>query len=167
MNKTYPFLRFSLFCTLILSRSSTPPKQSAPLTLTNKSYRKQRGYNPTYAPSTVDRGKTSSTGTTPPTNVSRTISLTPTNNPPKRQLRLTDAEFQARKDKGLCFHCDERFARGHKCRKQLDILLVHDDEIGEADHSDQDWAPVDIDSTEVNGIHAASVSCNSVHGLSK
>ena len=45
--------------------------------------------------------------------------------------------------------------------------MVHDDEIGEADHSDQDWAPVDSDSTEVNGIHVAFVSCNSVHGLSK
>ena len=82
-------------------------------------------------------------------------------------MRLTDAEFQARKDKGLCFHCDERFASGHKCRKQLNILLVHDEEIGEADHSDQDWAPVDFDSTKVNGIYAASLSCNSVHGLSK
>ena len=148
-------------------RASTPPEQSAPLTTTNKSYRKQGGYNSTYTPTTTDRGKTSSTGITPPTNVSRTISLTPSTNPPKRQLRLTDAEFQARKDKGLCFHCDERFAPGHKCRKQLNILLVHDEEIGEVDHSDQDWAPVDFDPTEVNGIYAASVSCNSVHGLSK
>ena len=148
-------------------RASTPPEQSAPLTTTNKSYRKQGGYNTTYTPTTVDRGKTSSTGITPPTNVSWTISLIPSTNPPKRLLRLTDAEFQGREDKGLCFHCDERFAPRHKCRKQLNILLVHDEEIGEADHSDQDWAPVDIDPTEVNGINAASVSCNSVQGLSK
>ena len=148
-------------------RSSTPPEQWAPLTTTNKGYRKQGGYNSTYTPSTIDRGKTSITGTTPSTIVSRTISLTPTTNLPKLQLRLTDAEFQARKDKGLCFHCDERFAPGHKCRKQLNILLVHDDEIGEANHSDEDWAPVDSDSTEVNVIHAVFVSCNSVHGLPK
>ena len=147
-------------------RSSTPPEQSAPLTMTNKGYRKQGGYNSTYTP-TIDRGKTNITGTTPPTNVSQTIILTPTTNLPKRQLRLTDAEFQARKDKGLCFHCGERFVPCHKCRKQLNIFLVHDDEIGEADHSDQDWALVDSDSTEVNGIHATFVSCNSVHGLSK
>ena len=51
-------------------RASTPPEQSAPLTTTNKSYRKQGGYNSTYTPTTVDRGKTSSTGITPPTNVS-------------------------------------------------------------------------------------------------
>ena len=106
-----------LYANWHVMRSSTPPEQSAPLTMTNKSYRKQGGYNPTYSPSTIDRGKTSSTGTTPPTNVSRTISLTPTTNPPKRQLRLTDAEFQACKDKGLCFHCDETFAPSHKCRK--------------------------------------------------
>ena len=148
-------------------RSSTPPEQLAPLTTSNKGYRKHGGYNSTNTPSPIDRGKTSITCTTPPTNVSRTISLTPSTNLPKRQLRLTDAEFQARKDKGLCFHCDEKFAPGHKCRKRLNILLVHDDEIGEADHSDQDWAPVDSDSTKVNGIHAVFVSCNSVYGLSK
>ena len=148
-------------------RSSTPPEQSVPLTTTNKGYQKQGGYNSTNNPSSIDKGKASISGTTPPTNVSRTISLTPTTNLPKRQLRLTDAEFQARKDKGLCFHCDEKFSPGHKCRKQLNILLVHDDEIGEADHSDKDWALVDSDSTEVNGIHAVFVSCNSVHGLSK
>ena len=148
-------------------RSSTPPEQSAPLTTTNKGYRKQGGYNSTDIPSTLDRGKAGTSGVTPPTNISQTISLTPTTNFPKRQLRLTDAEFQARKDKGLCFHCDENFSPGHKCRKQLNILLVHDDESVEADHIDQDWAPIDSDSSEVNGIHSAFVSCNSVHGLSK
>ena len=32
--------------------------------------------------------------------------------------RLTQSEMQARRDKGLCYNCDERFAPGHRCKKQ-------------------------------------------------
>ena len=30
--------------------------------------------------------------------------------------RLSDAEFQARKEKGLCFRCDEKYSHDHKCK---------------------------------------------------
>ena len=80
---------------------------------------------------------------------------------------MTNAEFQARKDKGLCFHCGDKFSPGHKCKKQLNILLVHDEEMGDAGDLDQDWAPVDSDSPKMNNICTVFVSCNSVHGLSK
>ena len=98
-------------------RSSTPPEQSVPLSSTNKGFRKPGGYNSTNSPSTFDRGKASTSGGSTPINTSRTISLTPATNFSKRQLRLTDAEFQAQKDKGLCFHCDDKFFPGHKCKK--------------------------------------------------
>ena len=114
-----------------------------------------------------DRGKVNTSGGTAPNNTPRTISLTPANNSSKRQLRLTDAEFQARKDKGLCFHCDDKFFPGHKCKKQLNILLVHNDESENSEDVDRDWAPVDSEPPEMNNIFTASVSCNSVHGLSK
>lgn len=29
--------------------------------------------------------------------------------------RLTDAEWQLRRDEGLCFKCDEKFVVGHQC----------------------------------------------------
>ena len=150
-----------------IMRSSTPPEQSVPLSSTNRSFRKPGGYNSTNPLSTYDRGKAISTSGSLPLNTSRTISLSSSTNPSKRQLRLTDAEFQARKDKGLCFHCDDKFSLGHKCKKQLNILLVHDEEMGDAGDLDQDWAPVDSDSPEMNNIFTAFVSCNSVHGLSK
>ncbi|PON83239.1 hypothetical protein TorRG33x02_209430 [Trema orientale] len=42
--------------------------------------------------------------------------------------RLTDSELQARKAKGLCFHCDEKYSVGHCCKnKALQVLVVHDD----------------------------------------
>ena len=98
-------------------RSSTPPEQSVPLTSTNRSFRNPGGYNSTNPLSTYDRGKAISTSGSLPLNTSRTMSLSSSTNPYKRQLRLTDAEFQARKDKGLCFHCDDKFSPGHKCKK--------------------------------------------------
>ena len=92
-------------------RSSQPHAQSVPLTSTNQSFRKTGGYNTS---STYDRGKAITPGgTTSYNNTSRTISLFPTTNNSRRQLRLTDAEFQVRRDKGLCFHCDEKFSPGH------------------------------------------------------
>ena len=31
--------------------------------------------------------------------------------------------MQARRDKGLCYNCDKRFALGHRCKKQQVFLL--------------------------------------------
>ena len=42
--------------------------------------------------------------------------------------RLTESELQARREKGLCFKCEEKFSPGHRCKKQLRVLLVHKDE---------------------------------------
>jgi hypothetical protein len=39
-----------------------------------------------------------------------------TDSPPTRIIRrLTPAEMAERHRQGLCFNCDEKFARGHKC----------------------------------------------------
>ena len=39
-----------------------------------------------------------------------------------------DAEFQARREKGLCFCCEEKFCAGHRCKvkdqKELRVLVV-------------------------------------------
>ncbi|PON36534.1 hypothetical protein PanWU01x14_327570 [Parasponia andersonii] len=41
---------------------------------------------------------------------------------------LTNLKLQARKAKGLCFHCDEKYLVGHCCKnKALQVLVVHDD----------------------------------------
>ncbi|KAA0037564.1 aminoacyl-tRNA ligase [Cucumis melo var. makuwa] len=42
--------------------------------------------------------------------------------------RLTDAEFQVRREKGLCFRCGEKYFADHRCKtkenKELRMLLV-------------------------------------------
>ena len=44
---------------------------------------------------------------------------------------LSDAEFQARHEKGLYFGCEEKFYAGHRCRvkdqKELRVLIVQAD----------------------------------------
>ena len=62
---------------------------------------------------------------------------------PRRQLRLTYTEFLACKEKGSCFHCDEKFRPGHKCKRQLNILLVYnDDDSALLEGVKADWAQV-------------------------
>ncbi|XP_078440190.1 phospholipid hydroperoxide glutathione peroxidase isoform X1 [Wolffia australiana] len=42
----------------------------------------------------------------------------------RRNPRLTEKEFQQRKDKGLCFYCNERLASGHRCKRNLNLIMV-------------------------------------------
>ncbi|PNX65619.1 hypothetical protein L195_g062692, partial [Trifolium pratense] len=47
--------------------------------------------------------------------------------PPKPQppvKRLSPDELQARRDKGLCYNCDERYQRGHRCKRLFHLLIV-------------------------------------------
>ncbi|CAJ2666559.1 unnamed protein product [Trifolium pratense] len=46
--------------------------------------------------------------------------------------KLTDAELQDRRVKGLCFRCDEKFGPGHRCpSKQLQVLIMAEDDYKE------------------------------------
>ncbi|KAJ0008397.1 hypothetical protein Pint_29444 [Pistacia integerrima] len=38
--------------------------------------------------------------------------------------QLTMAQMQERHDRGLCFNCDERFHRGHRCKAKFFLLIV-------------------------------------------
>nr|KYP75814.1 Retrotransposable element Tf2 [Cajanus cajan] len=63
-----------------------------------------------------------------PTPLKQLPPLLPT--PPTRLpiKRLTEAEMQARRDKNLCFNCDERYTRGHRCKPQFLLLTTFDSE---------------------------------------
>lgn len=39
--------------------------------------------------------------------------------------RPSEAELQAKREKGLCFHCNERYTIGHPCKnKELYIMVI-------------------------------------------
>ena len=69
---------------------------------------------------------TSQQGHIPPTTPT---SLLPPRLTPPPFRRLTEREMQARRERGLCFRCDERFTQGHRCKqKSLQVLWVIDKE---------------------------------------
>ena len=47
--------------------------------------------------------------------------------PPLPIRRLTPEEIASRRERGLCFHCDEKFTRGHRCPSRFLLLLADED----------------------------------------
>lgn len=46
--------------------------------------------------------------------------------------RLSEAEWKSKRDKGLCFRCDEKYTIGHKCKnKELQVMMIYDEEVEE------------------------------------
>jgi len=67
--------------------------------------------------------------TTTPTNPPATN----TNCPAPTIRRLSLSELQARRDRGLCYNCDELYFNGHRCKRQFHLLIVEPDEPDDAD----------------------------------
>ena len=42
--------------------------------------------------------------------------------------RLTPEELAVRREKGLCFQCDEKYSSGHKCSSSLFLLIMEDND---------------------------------------
>ncbi|KAA0041482.1 Beta-galactosidase [Cucumis melo var. makuwa] len=86
--------------------------------------------------------------------------------------RLSDAEFQARREKGLCFRCGEKYFAGHRCKskehKELRMLVVREGgeelEIVEEEFFD---AETEMKQVEVQNVENLNIelSLNSVVGL--
>lgn len=49
---------------------------------------------------------------------------------PARPLikRLTAEELTVRCDKGICYHCDDKWIVGHRCRPRLHLLIADEDD---------------------------------------
>ena len=55
--------------------------------------------------------------------------------------RLIEIEIQDKRVKGLCFRCNEKFSRGHRCKdKSLQVLTVCDEEEGREEAEEEDAA---------------------------
>ncbi|KAK9081672.1 hypothetical protein Syun_030890 [Stephania yunnanensis] len=66
-----------------------------------------------------------------PNLISQPKPTTTTPTPPLPIRRLTPVEMRARREKGLCYNCDDKFVPGHKCNRtrQFLCLTVDDDDI--------------------------------------
>ncbi|XP_078435645.1 uncharacterized protein LOC144706521 [Wolffia australiana] len=45
----------------------------------------------------------------------------------KRLTRLSPEEFLQRRERGLCYNCNERYTPGHRCQKKLSIYMLQED----------------------------------------
>lgn len=79
--------------------------------------------------------------------------------------RLSDAEMQLKREKGLCYRCDDKWSIGHRCkRRELSVLLTCDGEEDEPQLSPNSSHSEDI--TEVIPTSPQpEISLNSVMGL--
>lgn len=75
--------------------------------------------------------------------------------------RLTDKELQYKRERGLCFRCDDKWVAGHRCkRRELSVLLTQEDE-DEQPISEEDKNNCEEVLEPINSV----VSLNSVVGL--
>ena len=77
------------------------------------------------------RNRSPSFSMVPPTPISvppspRTISVQSLSPMPLK--RLTPDELASRRERGLCFKCDERYHRGHRCQARVNLLIVDEEE---------------------------------------
>ena len=82
-----------------------------------------------------------------------------------QQRRMTVDEYRLKREKGLCFRCDEKYSAGHVCRKrELQVMLVYDDE--EVEELILDEPPATpTTTTEEAPEGLVELSMNSVVGL--
>lgn len=73
--------------------------------------------------------------------------------------RLTWAEKQARREKGLCFNCDEKFVPGHKCNLQQAFLIEVVEEF-------EDGSELISDDKEKEHVSIPKISLHALSGIS-
>ena len=65
----------------------------------------------------------------PPPLSTTSITTAPSHPSPPPFRRLSNREMQIRRERGLCFPCDERFSPGHRCKqKKFQVLWIMDEE---------------------------------------
>ncbi|XP_014491240.1 uncharacterized protein LOC106753853 [Vigna radiata var. radiata] len=82
--------------------------------------------------------------------------------------KLSHEEMLARREKGLCYNCDEKFHPGHKCKARFFLLVAEETEVNNTTPSDDLAAPEpdpllahDIQ----NELSSAQISFNALSGL--
>lgn len=88
----------------------------------------------------------------------------PSRPPPSPTVRrLTPKELASHREKRLCFLCDEKFHRGHRCTPRVHLLITEEDDPGDPSLIDSgDPAPYPADGPD---LLAAQISLHSLTSL--
>lgn len=76
--------------------------------------------------------------------------------------RLTSAQMDERRSKGLCFNCYENFYREHVCKTKLFVLLMSDD--GDTTPCEEGFIMDDHSPTEVTSLDTPKISIHAMAG---
>lgn len=76
--------------------------------------------------------------------------------------RLSAAERKQRREKGLCFNCDEKFFQGHVCKAKLFRLSADESEMIEVVETDEYY--YEENETDNSGKVITEISCNALKG---
>lgn len=76
--------------------------------------------------------------------------------PPIPIKRLSPEEMASRQERGLCFNCNKKFSRGHKCPSKFFLLIVDNDDYQESDLSTDMLVSTQPQQAQIS-LHAMSV----------
>jgi hypothetical protein len=76
--------------------------------------------------------------------------------------RLTPQQLEERKAKGLCFNCDSKYNKGHKCGEKKLFYIDCEEEEEQEQEPSQDENVEAISSEELT----PTISCNALAGIS-
>ncbi|TYK05651.1 Retrotransposable element Tf2 [Cucumis melo var. makuwa] len=89
--------------------------------------------------------------------------------PQPRVKRLSDSEFRARLDKGLCFRCNDKYSLGHRCKAKTNRELMffitnEDEELGtEEEKEDEVTEEAELGSLVIKG--GSEISLRTILGF--
>lgn len=110
----------------------------------------------------------SSSSHSPSSQSPRSISGVPVAKPLGDFRRLNDKELQAKRERGECFRCEEKWSAGHRCKKrELSVILMQGEgEGGEDDGVSEDDVGCEEYGDEPKEAIQSGISLNSVVGIS-
>ena len=77
----------------------------------------------------------------------------PSSNPPQR---LTPQKLEERREKGLCFSCDSKYSKGHKCGENKLFYIYYEEE------EPKEQVPLQVDKIE---LVTPTISCHALIGI--
>lgn len=131
------------------------PFQAAPITRPLSSFPNNQNRNPT---STINQNPLPPLLPTPNLKPRPQLSRTPS------VKNISPAEMQLRRDKGLCFTCDEKFSFSHRCPNRQYLLLQADDEDIVTSEEGLLDSPVDATDEETQNTQDHHLSFNALNG---
>ena len=83
--------------------------------------------------------------------------------------RLSDTEFRARLDKGLCFRCNEKYSPGHRCKvkekRELVLFILNEEESVEEGNPSEESTEEIVELKQLDILEEREIELKTITGL--